>query len=108
MLNGLILCLATQTTTWKKALLYISLYKQANLASLLSCLTLWSARLFFKVVTSTVTSKCSILTTRQRTVPDLRGGPGGHVPPLPEEAMSALKKKLKIKEKVAEGAQTGL
>ena len=30
MLNGLILCLATQTTTSKKALLYISLYKQIN------------------------------------------------------------------------------
>ena len=48
MLNGsLILCLTTQTTTWKKALLYISLYKQTNLANLLSCLTLWFARLFF-------------------------------------------------------------
>ena len=66
MLNGLILCLTTQTTTWKKALLYISLYKQTNLANLLSCLTLWFAWLFFKVVTSTVTCKCSILTTRQR------------------------------------------
>ena len=40
MLNGLILCHTTQTTTWKKALLYISLYKQTNLANLLSCLTL--------------------------------------------------------------------
>ena len=69
MLNGLILCLTTETTTWKKALLYVSLYKQTNLANLLSCLTLWFAWLFFflkKVVTSTVTFKCSILTTRQR------------------------------------------
>ena len=33
MLNGLILCLTSQTTTWKKALLYISLYKQTNLAN---------------------------------------------------------------------------
>ena len=48
MLNGLILCLTTQTTTWKKALLYISLYKQTNLANLLSCLMLlWFAWLFF-------------------------------------------------------------
>ena len=39
MLNGLLLCLMTQTTTWKKALLYISLYKQTNLAYLLSCLS---------------------------------------------------------------------
>ena len=37
MLNGLILCLTAQTTAWKKALLYISLYKQTNLANLLSC-----------------------------------------------------------------------
>ena len=37
MLNGLILCLRTQTTTWKKALLYISLYKQTYLANLLLC-----------------------------------------------------------------------
>ena len=37
MLNGLTLCLTTQTTTWKKALLYISLYKQTYLANLLSC-----------------------------------------------------------------------
>ena len=66
MLNGLILCLTTQTTTWKRELLYISLYKQTNLANLLSCLTLWLAWLFLKVVTSTVTCKCSILTTRQR------------------------------------------
>ena len=29
--NGLFLCLTTQTTTWKRALLYISLYKQTNL-----------------------------------------------------------------------------
>ena len=44
MLNGsLILCLTTQTTTWKKALLYISLYKQTYLVNLLSCLTLWFA-----------------------------------------------------------------
>ena len=48
-MNGLILCLATQTTTWKKALLYISLYKQTNLASLLSCLTLWSACFFSNI-----------------------------------------------------------
>ena len=47
MLNGLILCLTTQTTLWKKALLYISLYKQTNLANLLSCLTLWFAGFFF-------------------------------------------------------------
>ena len=33
-------CLTSQTTTWKKALLYISLYKQTDLANLLS-LTLW-------------------------------------------------------------------
>ena len=66
MLNGLILCLATQTTTWKKALLYISLYKQTYVANLLSCLTLWFAWLFLKVVTSTITCKCSILATRQR------------------------------------------
>ena len=46
MLNGLVLCLRTQTTTWKKALLYISLYKQTYLANLLSCLTLWFAWLF--------------------------------------------------------------
>ena len=31
MLDGLILCLPLQTTSWKKALLYISLYKQTNL-----------------------------------------------------------------------------
>ena len=31
MLNGLILCLSTQATTWKKA----RLYKQTNLANLL-------------------------------------------------------------------------
>ena len=44
MLNGsLILCLTAQTTTWKKALLYISLYKQTYLVYLLSCLTLWFA-----------------------------------------------------------------
>ena len=49
----------------KKALLYISLYKQPHLANLLSCLTLWFAWLF-KGTTSTVTCKCSILTTRQR------------------------------------------
>ena len=36
----------TQTTTWKKALLYISLYKQTYLANLLSCLTLWFVWLF--------------------------------------------------------------
>ena len=30
-------------------------------------------------------------TTQPITVPDLRGGPGGHVPP-PEETMSAIKK----------------
>ena len=61
MLNGLILCHTTQTTTWKKALLYISLYKQTNLANLLSCLTLWFA-CFFKVniVTSTVTCKINV------------------------------------------------
>ena len=47
MLNGLILCLTTQTTLWKKALLYISLHKQTNLANLLSCLTLWFACCFF-------------------------------------------------------------
>ena len=29
-LNGLILRLSTQTTTWKKALLYISLYQQLS------------------------------------------------------------------------------
>ena len=29
-LNGLILCPSTYATTWKKALLYISLYKQTN------------------------------------------------------------------------------
>ena len=29
-LNGLILCPSTNATTWKKALLYISLYKQTN------------------------------------------------------------------------------
>ena len=46
MLNGLILCLTTKTTTWKKALLYISLYKQTNLANLLSCLRLLFAWLF--------------------------------------------------------------
>ena len=40
MLNGLILCLTTQTTTWKRALLYISSYKQTNLANLLCFLTL--------------------------------------------------------------------
>ena len=45
-LNGLILCHTTQTTTWKKTLLYISLYKQTNLANLLSCLTLWFACVF--------------------------------------------------------------
>ena len=49
----------------KKALLYISLYKQTHLANLLSCLRLWFAWLF-KGTTSTVTCKCSILTTRQR------------------------------------------
>ena len=37
MLNGLFLCLTTQTTTWKKALLYISLYEQTNLANSVSC-----------------------------------------------------------------------
>ena len=47
MLNGFILYLTTKTATWKKALLYISLYKQTNLANLLSCLTLWFAWLFF-------------------------------------------------------------
>ena len=79
MLNGLILCLTTQTTTWKKALLYISLYKQTNLANLLSCLKLcvaWLSFFFFfflKVVTSTVTCKCSILTTRQRMTQVLHG-----------------------------------
>ena len=46
MLNGLILCLTTQTTPWKNALLYISLYEQTNLANLLSCLTLWFAWFF--------------------------------------------------------------
>ena len=47
MLNGsLILCLETQTTTWKMALLYISLYKQTYLVNLLSCLTLRFAWLF--------------------------------------------------------------
>ena len=51
----------------EKALLYISFYKQTNLANLLSCLTLWFAWLFFKVVTSTVTFRCSILMTRQRS-----------------------------------------
>ena len=42
------------------------------------------------------------------TVPDLGGGGGlgGTCPP--EEAMSALKKFKKNKEKVNEGAQTGL
>ena len=71
MLNGsLILCLTTQTTTWKKALLYISLYKQTNLVNLLSCLTLWFTWLF-KVTSSTVTCECSILTTRQRMSNDL-------------------------------------
>ena len=48
MLNGLILCLTTQTTTRKRALMYISLYKQTNLANLLSCLTLRFAWLFLK------------------------------------------------------------
>ena len=43
---GLTLCLTTQTTTWKKALLYKSLYKQTYLAHLLSCLTLWFVWLF--------------------------------------------------------------
>ena len=66
MLNGLILCLTSQTTIWKKALLYISLYKQHNLANLFSSLNLRFACLFFKVITSTVTCKCSISTTRQR------------------------------------------
>ena len=66
LLNGLILCLTTQNTTWKKTLLRISLFKQTNLANLLSCLTLWFAWLFLKVVISTVTCKCSISTTRQR------------------------------------------
>ena len=72
MLNGLILCVTIQTTTWKRALLYISLYKQTNLASLL----LFNAavcKAFFKVVTSTVTCKCSILTTRQRMTLVLHG-----------------------------------
>ena len=64
MVNGLILFLTTQTTTWEKAILYISLYKQTNLANLLSSLTQWFAWLF-KVITSTVTCKCWILTTRQ-------------------------------------------
>ena len=45
--------------------MYISLNKQTHLANLLSCLTLWFAWLF-KGTTSTVTCKCSILTTRQR------------------------------------------
>ena len=72
MLNGsLILCLTTQTTTWKKALLYISLYRQTYIVNLLSCLTLCFAWLFFKVTTSTVTCKCPILTTRQRMTSDL-------------------------------------
>ena len=67
MLNGLILCLTTQNTTWKKALLYISMYKQTNLANLLSCLLNAAVCMaFFKVITSTVTCKCSILTFRQR------------------------------------------
>ena len=71
MLNGsLILCLTTQTTTLKKGPLYISLYKQTYLVNLLSCLTLLFAWLFFKVTTSTVTCKCSILTTRQRMTSD--------------------------------------
>ena len=73
MLNGLILCLATQTTTWKKALLYISLYKQTlskftQLFNAVVCMAF-----FFKVVTSTITYKCSILTTRQRMTQVLHG-----------------------------------
>ena len=51
----------------KGPFVYISLYKQTNLANLL--LKLFNAVVcvaFFKVVTSTVTFKCSILTTRQR------------------------------------------
>ena len=36
MLSGLILCLTSQTTTLKRALLYISLYKKTYLANLLS------------------------------------------------------------------------
>ena len=43
MLNGLILC-----HNLEKALLYISLYKQTNLANLLSCCTLWFACVFFR------------------------------------------------------------
>ena len=67
MLNGLILCLTTQTTTWKKALLYISLCKQTYLAKFTQLFNAVVCTAFFikKVVTSTVTFKCS-MTTRQR------------------------------------------
>ena len=62
MLNGLIVCLPTRATTWKKALLYISnlLSKFTQLFNAVICMA------FFKVIASTVTCKCSILTTRQR------------------------------------------
>ena len=51
----------------KKALLYISLQvcKFTQLFNAVVCMA------FFKVTTSTVTCKCSILTTRQRMTSDL-------------------------------------